>query len=904
MLKYFFILLLISFSFTQTTGKISGLVADKKTNDPLPGANIYLQGTVFGTASDVNGRFSIINIPPGKYSFKVDMIGYKSIVMNDISVSVNRTLSLTVDMDQTVIEGEVVVVEVDRAAQKKDQTGTIKNISGDDINSLPVESVGSVINMQAGVVNGHFRGGRTTEVTYMIDGVQVDETFGGSSATVDIQPEAVQDLEVITGTFNAEYGRAMSGVVNVVTKDGGSNFEGSSSFGFSTFQTKNTDIFIGLDPSINNSQDLKFSFGGPILGEKLTFFTNVRYQKNKGHLNGLRIFSVNDISNFYSDDSSQWSSEKTGDSSYVPMNTGNNLSILGKLSFNFFEGIRISFLHSYSDDSWFGYDHGFKYNPDGRAGSYKETNYSALQFNHMISSNLFYEIKLSSVDNYYGNYLFKNPLQTDPSETDTTFNHNDSSYFVAQGYIHDKYFDSYGPGFLTGGQSKNHEIRKTVDQTAKFDLTWQVSHAHSFKTGFHFFQHEIDNQWRSIRNQYHNTSNDDLYAPEIFGDTSAYADVYKVSPKEIAFYLQDKMEYDDMVINAGIRYDSFDPNSRYPSDRRNPANQLILPDSMTSKYPDAPSIEQWSPRIGFAYQLGNEAVLHFSYGHFFQMPPMYAMYQNNSFLVDPNDYVTTMGNTLLEPEKTITYEIGLWQGLSRNVSLDVALFYRDIYNLLSTKIITTYNQVKYGLYSNKDYGNVRGLELKLDLGQGVLRGMVNYTLQYTRGNADSPTQSFSRAGASMDPVNRFIPMSWDQRHTLNGSMIFSMKNYGATLTAYYNSGSPYTFVPQSESVLSRINLYPNNDYRPEKYSVDGAFYYRFKLFGIYNANLEMNIYNILDRLNEEWVDSQTGRAYTAVIKETDLAGHRSDFNKYEDRIQNPSMYSSPRSLKIALGIYF
>ena len=147
-------------------------------------------------------------------------------------------------------------------------------------------------------------------------------------------------------------------------------------------------------------------------------------------------------------------------------------------------------------------------------------------------------------------------------------------------------------------------------------------------------------------------------------------------------------------------------------------------------------------------------------------------------------------------------------------------------------------------------------------------------------------------------------MSWDQRHTLNGSMIFSMQNYGATITAYYNSGSPYTFTPQSESVLSRINLYPNNDYRPEKYSVDGAFYYRFKLLGNYNANLEMNIYNLFDRLNVEWVVSHSGRAYTAVIKETDLAGHRSDFNEFEDRIQNPSMFSSPRSIKIALGIFF
>ena len=173
---------------------------------------------------------------------------------------------------------------------------------------------------------------------------------------------------MITGTFNAEYGRAMSGVVNVVTKDGGPTFEGSASFGYSAFQTQNTDIFIGLDPSINNSNDIKFSFGGPLLREKITFFTNIRSQDNKGHLNGYRLFIVNDISNFYSDDSLEWYSEKTGDKSYVPMNTGKNLSVLGKISLNLFKGIRISLLHSYSDDSWFGYDHGFKYNPDGRAG--------------------------------------------------------------------------------------------------------------------------------------------------------------------------------------------------------------------------------------------------------------------------------------------------------------------------------------------------------------------------------------------------------------------------------------------------------------------------------------------------------------------------------------------------------
>ena len=281
MKKILSLLFLLSSLVAQTTGKISGVVVDKDKNDALPGANIYIINSAYGTASDGEGRFSIINIPPGKYTLKVDMIGYKSIQLDDLIVSVNRTTSLDIEMEATVIEGEVVTVEVSRLTQKKDQTGTIKNISSEEIDALPVENIGNVINMQAGVVNGHFRGGRNTEVTYMIDGVQVDESYGGGSAAVDVQPEAVQDLEVITGTFNAEYGRAMSGVVNMVTRDGGPKFEGSISGASSSFFTNSTDsngddVFIGLSPSLNRSEDLKFSLGGPVIGDKVTFFTNFR----------------------------------------------------------------------------------------------------------------------------------------------------------------------------------------------------------------------------------------------------------------------------------------------------------------------------------------------------------------------------------------------------------------------------------------------------------------------------------------------------------------------------------------------------------------------------------------------------------------------------------------------------
>ena len=883
------LLLILSISnllVSQTTGKITGTIKDAETNEVLIGANIIIDGTYSGAATDIDGTYYILNVKPGTYSVTVNMIGYKQVKMENVRVSVNRTSTINAMLEPTVIEGETVIVEVDAITTRKDQTSTIKNISTDQIAKLPVENIGAVVGMQAGVVEGHFRGGRYNEVTYLIDGIQVDEVFGGSNSAVEIEPEVIQDLEIITGTFNAEYGKAMSGVVNAVTKDGSNRFEGSVSTAFGNYFTKNNDIFLGLDnKQIDRNQDYKFQISGPIIKDKIHFFVNTRLQDNKNHLNGLRRFNVTDSSNFYSVNPLEWYSENTGDSSFVSMNGSNNQSILGKLSFSLFDGIRFSTMYSLNQDTWNGYDHGFKYNPDGMGSSHRRTDFFSFHWNHLISQKFFYDIKLSSMKNYGGSYLYENPL--------------DSSY------VHDRYLESYGPGFFMGGQQKDHSERTSDILGAKFDFNWQVNKNHSIKSGFQYSNYTIDNKWRQIRNEYFGTAEENLiYKPKVFPDSTLYADIYTVKPTELAAYFQDKMEFDDMVINFGLRYDLFDPNSDFPSERRNPNNQLALPDSMMSTYPKADPQVQISPRFGLAYQLGGAAVLHFSYGHFFQMPPMYSLYENHSFLVAPSDYSTLMGNSELKAEKTITYEVGLWQELTEGMGLEVSLFYRDIYNLLSTRIISTFNQIEYGLYSNKDYGNARGLEVKLDYNSGFISSWINYTLQYTRGNADNPTQTFSRSGASMDPVNRFIPMSWDQRHTFNATVAYNKPIYGVSLTGYYNSGSPYTFSPIEESILSRVNLYPNNDYRPTKYHADLMAYYNLSISKKYKINFRLAIYNLFDRLNENSVDSKTGRAYTAVIKDTDRAGHRSNFNEFEDRIQNPAMFAAPRMIKFSTGINF
>ena len=921
--------------FGQTSGKISGRIVEKESGEPLVGSNVIITQTQAGTSADEEGYFNLINVSPGTYSVRVMMIGYESITIENVVVSVNRT-TLDVEMKMGVIESKEVIIYASKLSRKKDQTSTVKNISSEEIDILPVEDIGAVVNMQAGVVAGSFRGGRNNEVSYMIDGVPVNDAFGGVSAVSTLEVEAVKDLEVITGTFNAEYGNAMSGVVNAVTKDGNNNFEGSINTNYSTYLTNNKrngeELFIGLDPfGINSNIDNRLNISGPVIKDKVYFFSNFRIQDINGHLNGIKRFQVWNLSDFYDQDTSNWTSENTGDGSYVPMGTGDYRTYMGKLSFNL-GNIKFSLMRNVNSGKSQGYSHIYKYNPDGRSYQDTKTTLDMLQLNHFLNEKMFYDIRISRTNNYYGSYVFKDFDSYKVIDEDGIY--QGAYHFVGDtvyNYIHDKYMTAYGVGFFTGGQEKGHTQRTTITTNLKFDFTWQINNAHSIKTGFSRTFYNLDNKYQSIRNKYAGTALDaEVYEPIVLDDSTVYSDVYIVKPEETSIYIQDKFEKDEIVINFGLRYDEFDANTTYPSQRRNPTNSstyylqkgdgtdsldingdLIIDERRMSKPLETQPTVQISPRLGFAYQLGRVAVLHFSYGHFLQMPPMYSIFENKSSIIGPSDYSTVVGNANLGPDslglnaqKTVSYEVGLWQEINPNTSFEVNLYYRDIYDLLSLAVVSTYNQIEYGIYTNKDYGNVRGLELKLDYSLNNIFIQTNYTYQFTRGNADNAQQTYSRQGASIDKVIRFIPMSWDQRHTFNVSLGYNTSKFGITGTGYYNSGTPYTFSPQGESNLALLNLYPNNDYKPSNYTLDLTGYINLpKIFG-YQPNINLLMRNAMDRRNEYGVSSETGRSYTAVVNETELLSHRSNFNTYEDRYKDPSMFSGPREIKVGLTVKF
>jgi len=756
-----FILLLIFVSSTvlaQTTGKIVGTVTDGETNDPLPGANVLVLDTNLGAATDTDGKYFVLNVQPGTYTVEIQMMGYGTVRKEGVRVSINRTVTVDAELNATVIEGEVVTIAVERATIKKDQTSSIRNISSDEIETLPIDNIGQIVRMQPGVVGSHFRGGRSSEGAYMVDGVLVTESFNHESAMVEVTPQAVEDMEVITGTFNAEYGNAMSGIVNVVTKDGSNKIEGGGSVNFGNYLTSHNDIFIGLDNADVRIQDYTLSLSGPILKDRVNFVLDSRYVNDRGHLNGIHRFNVDDYSDFR-EYPIAWTSEAHGNNNIVDLNDNDQAFFLGKLIFRPISSLKTFLSYTFNRGNYQNYSHQYRFNPYGLPKTHNTSNMVAFHLNHMLSPKAFYELVLSHSKLDHGNYLYKDPL--DPR------------------YVHDFYNMSTGQWFSTGGQSKNHSLRTETKSGIKFDFTWQAHRNHSLKTGINLTDINLNQQYSNIRNVYEGSTLEAFYQvdsltnkriypyyePEVRADTTIYSDHYQKKPREFAAYIQDKMEFDAMVVNLGLRFDYFDPNTVYPTNWRNPANQdLFQEKSRMSDYPKAEPTSWLSPRLGLSYKLGDAALLRFSYGHFLQVPPLNYYYQNHTFRVTE---LGQMGNPQLKPQKTVSYEVGLWLELTKQMDMEVAVYYRDIYDLLSSRIVYTYSQIRYGLFDNKDYGNVRGLELQYHYHVGNFSLDANYTLQYTRGVADSPEFAFNRAGQDRDPVNKLIPLGWDQRHTLN-----------------------------------------------------------------------------------------------------------------------------------------
>ncbi len=882
------ILMLFASSFINagTTGKLSGKVLDSETKDPVIGATIVITGTNFGAVADLDGYYYINNISPGTYTVVVSSIGYHKITVQKVSIKIDQTTRLDAELTPNTVNLGEIVIQAKQPLVTKDLTSTTAIISSEEIKMMPVENLNQIVNLQAGVVNGHFRGGRSGEVSYLVDGVTVTDVFNGGMS-VEVENTSIRQMEVISGTFNAEYGQAMAGIVNIVTKDGESKYEGSASAYVGNYFTTHTDIFQNVNKAIlKGPRDVQLTLSGPTkILSNLTFFLTGRFYRDEGYLYGRRVYNVYDDRPTFPipGNNTVWIDHGTGDSAYVPMNPYEKKSFNGKLSYNY---NRWKFSYSvFWDDNWSkGYNHAYKWTPDATKNNYWTNTINSFQVSWVPSQSTYATLKLSSNYHKYWGYLYEN--EYDPRYVEP----NQGSPIT--GYT-----------FNQGGNETDRYNRYTQTYIGQVSFETQITKEHKIKIGAEARVHSIFNSWKTIRNMTEGQIDSVGNAIFTLGYSNAdtkYNQSYTRSPYEISAYIQDKMEYDIMIINAGVRFDYFSSNTVLPADLRNPLNNPNFPDAFVKR--NAESEYQISPRLGVSFPMSDKGAIHFSYGHFFQVPSFENLYNNYAYLIDQTSSLSSsVGNPELKSQKTVKYELGLQQVIFPDVSVDLSLYYSDIRNLLGMQILTTYEGFTYARFINRDYGNVKGIIVTLDKRfADFFSAKIDYTYQVASGNASDPMVEFynNQANPPVESNKKVVPLNWDQTHTVNASITLGNPlDWTAGIIFSYGSGAPYTEDPRYSQGLR----FENNGRKPSTINVDLRANKQFKIFGL-NLNAFLLVYNLLDIKNEYGVSSTTGRA--GIDLNTKFAAPIIGKNTIEQYLKNPGDYSSPRRINIGFNINF
>ncbi|ARA93121.1 TonB-dependent receptor [Rhodothermaceae bacterium RA] len=903
-------------------GKIAGRVTDAVTGEPLIGVNVLIQGTQQGTVTDADGNYIIVNVRPGEYTLQFSYIGFQSQIVEGIRVATGQTTRYDLEMREEIVEGQEIVVQAERPLVQKDLTASKKTVVAEEIEQLPVESFFGVLTTQAGVTTGaggeiHIRGGRSNEVAYLVDGMSVGNPFNTNGLATGVAADAIQEMTVISGAFNAEYGKAMSGIVNLVTKEGGDRLEGSFSVYGGDRVTAHDEIFGKPEGLALNTYTLEGNLSGPLpFLRNTSFFLSGRYDEDNGYIYGTRLHLPSDSANFnttpwyYEIHGEPWWEYVSADETVtlpdgstrpgggrplpdetVAMNPSHSYNLLGKITMRPFAGAKIEYAHLRDGGKRTPFNFAYRMNPDGVASTRDWSYNHSLHWTHTLDPRTFYTLRLSYARNSAETYLYEDPL--DPR-------------YVSDGKI----LGFPGSNFLFGGNQKGHVYEKSRSIRTKLDVTKQIGIIHEAKAGVELNFHSLYR--RNFVVLYDgNTYRQPTVLPP---DQSPSHDLYEDQPVfEMSAYAQDKLEFDDFIINAGVRYERFDPNGRYIPDLLELDQYVALgPDDQPLERPEAKITNVVMPRLGVSFPITERGIIHFSYGHFTQMPPLRNMYVNPEFEF-PKGSTPTFGNANLRPERTVQYEMGLQQQLTDQLAFDVTGFYKDIRDYLAPQTVrytTIAGQDTYVIYLNKDYANVKGVTFALTKRRGrngLLSATVDYTFQIAEGNNTDANAFFFNFLSGRENELEVVPLDFDQRHILSSTVTLSRPgNWGISFIGQYATGYPYT--PQI--IDQNIDLLPNSDRKPPQLKLDTQLYKTFSLGDRARVQAFARVFNLLDRLNERFVFNTTGRATYSLDEQLNVhAAWRPYYgfpgiSTLEEYNTRPHWYSPPREVRVGVTVSF
>ena len=882
------LLLLSTWAFAGNTGKIAGYVKDKQTGEPLIGANVMIKGTHFGAAADINGNYYILQVPPGKYELRVTYIGYHKMVVQNVDVRVDLTTRINFELESQAIEMPTLTVVAEEALVQQDITSTRKITTRKEIEDTPgFENTSDIFMMHGGTIvdaapqtltlqgeqlqvrdnsvkNVHVRGGRGGEILFIVDGVPVTHPIYGGRDVLDLNVVDIQGMELLTGAFNAEYGQAQSGVVNITTRTGGEQFKGGVQYKTSElgdfYRTQYTSLYLGgPEPLITNFL--------PTLGLKIpgktSFFLSANgslsdtpYDNNRNR-DTVSLFGLN-----------------------IKERQNNSGNLNAKINWNLSDQFALIFSYHGSWKTWSNFEWLWKNYPNNMANYSRNNQNFNFRINHTLSKSTFYNINFSYLSVDYDGSLngnspadfwtfYKNGIGYDYWNYKNNFPNETPDSLESK--IKAPTTDSYG---FIDNQSHESIWRDDFTKTFTFkgDITSQIHPEHLIKTGFEIQYNDIqyvDIQDGGVKlsNYGSYVFNNDPYFPAPNGEYKEFGQnrwVFDAYPLSGGLYLQDKFEKETLIINAGIRADWFVPGP------------TIKSSSWKNQWENATGLKadwgwlkyKFSPRFGISFPITEKTVIFFSYGHFNQLPELQYFYR------DPYTGGFT-GNPHLDYEQTILYEFGFTHQLANNWALDIKSYTKDISKQVETLRLEAALGLPVYLYDNQGYGRARGLEFELvKRYSNFTSGKVTYTVQWANGYSSSAFDNYVRSKTDFPYPIRERALNWDIRHQVvlqailtspknKNINLFGLKlpdDWTITVLSRFSSGQPYTPYTLDPAVAQKTE---NSATGPYTMATDLKLKKTFNVSGV-DVSIFADIFNLFNQKNVQigyGFNTLTGKPY-------------------------------------------
>jgi outer membrane receptor for ferrienterochelin and colicin len=792
-----------------TTGILEGKIVDKENREVLSGVTVSIVGTLQGAASDSEGHFQVNNIPSGTYEVRFSAIGYKTLLYKDVDIHADIRTRLTVELVPAAVQVSEVEIVAQRPMIEKDVTSTNYSLGSTQVDRLPVHSVQDLLSLFPSVTaEGNVRGGKTSEVVYLVDGLPMQDVVAGGAGSA-LPKSSITEFSIQSGGFEAEYGNALSGVVNIITRRGGDTHSAVARV------EKDDWLAGGWDRQVNRSTETELTLSGPIVKNRLHYFAASTLS-----LTDTRWWQ--DFQKFFSSPVKQ------------------DLSGLAKIDWNLSPSVRITAQNVYSLGWWHDYEFSWRFNLAGIPKRTRSSYRTTVSLSHALSDIVHYKVDFSE-------YYLRSRIGDE-----------DRNNIPMAPYQYDFFLE-----YVVSGDRAWWADTKQIIYTGKSDFDIQINPEHIMKVGVEFNQYDISSDVVKYEPQ---TTYFGKILPEL--PQLNFSSSYHYLPRSGSAYIQDKLEVekDGAVVNLGLRYEFLDPRSARP------VVEYVTPDSTTGQYQSqvtrfvpATVKSQLSPRMGLSFPLMYNMLLIMNYGHYFQFPLFDYLYSGTNPQTLRNGVSVLVGNPDLKPERTHAWEVGMKYGLGEKTLLTVTYFKKEFIDQIDSK---TFLPSKarlagdYGFaeYVNNAFANAEGLELVLSRYRDEnLSGSLSYSLMRTEGVSDYVNQGINLQQWGFPVLNQPYPLSWDQLHTVK-LVIDAQLPFGFQCNAVmsYNTGRPYTYFPTVNGYTPQDTtqaFIPNNARLPSNTNVNFKISRKLSFGDLMSLTFYGNVTNMFNADNARWSDS-------------------------------------------------